>query len=210
MKAKWLWDRLANNWDKPGVVLGENDKKIVERTAKYLNPGSVVLDYGCATGSIVFEIADKVKTAHGLDLSPKMIEIAKRKAGERKMENVSFIQGSIYDENLKEGTYDIIMALNILHLLENLPLVLNKINRLLKPGGIFISASPCLGEKKIASLLLTVPVFLFSKTGILPPVRFFSAAKLKDLKTRSGFRVIDAADLSGKSITEVYIAAKKE
>jgi predicted TPR repeat methyltransferase len=37
------------------------------------------LDYGFATGSISFEIADKVKEVQGIDISSKMIKIASRK-----------------------------------------------------------------------------------------------------------------------------------
>ena len=32
MKSETMWDKLAKNWDTPGVSLGENDLKIIERT----------------------------------------------------------------------------------------------------------------------------------------------------------------------------------
>lgn len=44
MKSETMWDQLAKNWDTPGVSLGENDLKIIERTKKYFNSSSVVLD----------------------------------------------------------------------------------------------------------------------------------------------------------------------
>lgn len=87
MKSESMWDRLANNWDTPGVSLGENDIRIIEKTKKYLDASSIVLDYGCATGSIAIEIAGIVKEAQGIDISSKMIEIARRKADERKLNN---------------------------------------------------------------------------------------------------------------------------
>ena len=40
MKSESMWDKLAKNWDTPGVSLGENDLKIIERTKKYLNASS--------------------------------------------------------------------------------------------------------------------------------------------------------------------------
>ena len=89
MKSETMWDQLAKNWDTPGVSLGENDLKIIERTKKYLNASSVVLDYGCATGSIALEIASMAKEVHGIDISSNMIEIAKRKADEREIKNIS-------------------------------------------------------------------------------------------------------------------------
>jgi hypothetical protein len=44
MESEAMWDRLANNWDKPGVSLGENDVKIIEKTKKYLNCDAIILD----------------------------------------------------------------------------------------------------------------------------------------------------------------------
>ena len=66
MKSESMWDRLANNWDTPGVSLGQNDIRTIEKTKKYLNASDIILDYGCATGSIAIEIADIVKEAHGM------------------------------------------------------------------------------------------------------------------------------------------------
>ena len=209
MKSEWLWDKLARNWDKPGVSLGENDIKILGKTGKYLNDGSIVLDYGCATGSIVFAIADKVKEVHGIDLSSKMVDISKRKAEQCKTGNTKFMQAEIFDERLKEGTYDVTLALNILHLLENMPRVMNRINHLLKPGGIFISASPCLGNVKFGGSLLIVPVFLASKTGVLPHVNFFSVSRLTSLITNNNFNIIETEYLADKTIDEILVTAKK-
>ncbi len=106
MKSEKMWNQLAKSWDKPGVSLGENDLKIIEMTKKYLNPSSVVLDYGCATGSIAIEIADIVKEAHGIDISTKMIAIARRNADERKIKNIDFTHATIFDERLKKESFD--------------------------------------------------------------------------------------------------------
>ena len=46
---------------------------------RHLDPGDVVLDYGCGTGTVAFEIADAAKKVHGIDVSSKMIDLAKRK-----------------------------------------------------------------------------------------------------------------------------------
>jgi 2-polyprenyl-3-methyl-5-hydroxy-6-metoxy-1,4-benzoquinol methylase len=211
MNSKWLWDRLAGNWDKPGISLGENDVKIIEKTKKYIDADSIVMDYGCATGSICLEMAGAVKEVHGIDISPKMIDIAKRKAAERKVKNVTFSQATIYDERFKKKSFDAILALNILHLLEKTPQVISRINYLLKPGGVLISATPCLGQKKIVGILLVVPLFLMSKIGILPAVKFFSLSGLKKVIANNRFQIIETESLSLPSslITEVFIAARK-
>ena len=176
MKSEKMWNQLAKNWDTPGVSLGENDLKIIEMTKKYLNPSSVVLDYGCATGSIALEIAGMAKEVHGIDISSNMIEIAKSKADERNIKNIGFARAAIFDESLKEGIFDVILSLSILHLVENPTQVVDRINQLLKPGGVFISVTPCLGEKAFVSVLMNIPIFFLSKMGLIPSIIFISGS----------------------------------
>ena len=209
MKSEMMWNQLAKNWDKPGVSLGENDLKIIERAKKYLNPGSVVLDYGCATGSIALEIASMAKAVHGIDISSNMVEIAKSKADERNIKNVGFARAAIFDESLGQESFDVILSLNILHLVENPAQVLDRVNRLLKPGGIFISSTPCLGEKTFLSVLMNIPIFLLSRVGVIPSITFFSAFSLTAAITNSGFQMIEQKDLSVRPLRECFIVAKK-
>ncbi len=209
MRAEKLWDRLAVRWDKPGVGLGENDIELITKTKQYLNAGSTVLDYGCATGSVCFEIAGTAGNVYGVDISSRMIDIAKSKAAERKTENVHFIYGSIFNEGLKKESFDVITAFSILHLVEDLPQVFERINKLLKPGGVFISASPCLEQKKIVAQIIKVPLFIASKTGILPRVNFFTTYGLADLIAKGNFQILENDILAEHATTEAYIAAKK-
>lgn len=209
MKSEKMWNQLAKNWDTPGVSLGENDLKIIERTKKYLSASSFVLDYGCATGSIAIEIASMAKDVRGIDISANMIEIAKRKADERGIKNIAFTKATIFDESLKEGAFDIILSLSILHLVENPTQVVDRVNQLLKPGGVFISATPCLGEKVFVSLLMNIPIFVLSKMGLIPSIGFFSASSLTATITSAGFQIIEQEDLSVRPLRECFIVARK-
>lgn len=209
MKSEMMWNQLAKNWDKPGVSLGANDLKIIETTKKYLNPGSVVLDYGCATGSIALEIASMANAVHGIDISSNMVEIAKSKADERNIKNVGFARAAIFDESLGQESFDVILSLNILHLVENPAQVLDRVNQLLKPGGIFISSTPCLGEKTFLSVLMNIPIFLLSRVGVIPSIAFFSASSLTAAITNAGFQMIEQNDLSVRPLRECFIVARK-
>jgi 2-polyprenyl-3-methyl-5-hydroxy-6-metoxy-1,4-benzoquinol methylase len=209
MKPEAMWDGIANTWDKPGVSLGENDLRIIDETKKFLDASAVILDYGCATGSIALEMAGIVKEVHGIDLSSKMIEIARKKADERKIENIEFAHATIFDESLTEESFDLILASSILHLLENLPQVLNRIHQLLKPGGLFVSATPCLGEKTLVSILVNIPTFLLSKIGILPHINFLSIPGLVASITNESFQIVEHESLAVRPIAEHFIIAKK-
>jgi 2-polyprenyl-3-methyl-5-hydroxy-6-metoxy-1,4-benzoquinol methylase len=209
MKSESMWDKLAKNWDTPGVSLGENDLKIIERAKKYLSASAVVLDYGCATGSIALEIANTAKEVHGIDISANMTEIARTKANERGIKNIAFTKATIFDESLKEGTFDVILSLSILHLVEDPAQVVDRINQLLKPGGIFISATPCLGEKAFLSVLMNIPIFVLSKMGLIPRINFFSGSRLTAAITDVGFQIVEQEDLSVRPLRECFIVARK-
>jgi 2-polyprenyl-3-methyl-5-hydroxy-6-metoxy-1,4-benzoquinol methylase len=209
MKSTQLWDKLAKNWDKPGVNLGENDVKIVEHIKKYLNAEATVLDYGCATGTIALEIAGQAKSVRGIDISPRMVEIAKRKADERQVKNAEFLQATIDDERLKKESYDIILSLNVLHLLEKPQQAIQRIHELLKPGGVYISATPCRGENKLTSLFIFVPIFIITRIGILPKTSLLSVNGLEKAITGGKFQIMEKDFLAQSPLAEVLITAKK-
>ena len=209
MKSEKMWNQLAKNWDTPGVSLGENDLKIIGMTKKHLNSGSVVLDYGCATGSIALEIASMAKKVHGIDISSNMIEIAKSKADERNIKNIGFARAAIFDESLGKESFDVILSLSILHLVEDPAQVMDRVNQLLKHGGIFISATPCLGEKTFLSVLMNIPIFLLSRVGVIPSITFFSASSLTETITNAGFQMIEQNDLSIRPLRECFLVARK-
>ena len=89
-KTEKFWDKQAKDFaDQEQHTRLEENKDYIT-TLKYLNINDTVLDYGCATGIISNAIADKVKEIHAIDISPKMIEVAKEKASELNIENVHF------------------------------------------------------------------------------------------------------------------------
>jgi 2-polyprenyl-3-methyl-5-hydroxy-6-metoxy-1,4-benzoquinol methylase len=210
VKPETLWNKLAGNWDKPGVSLGKDDIEHISRTQKYLDSRNTVLDYGCATGSIVFGLAGKVKAIYGLDISPKMIEIAKSKITANKTHNATFLCGDIFNGELKEESFDVITAFSILHLVKDPPRAFNRINQLLKTGGVFISVSPCMRKENATGLLIGLPAFALSKIGLLPTVNLFSQAGLADLITKADFQIIENERLGADSTINVLIAARKE
>jgi len=207
-KSEKFWDMISNDFDKQAKdeKSEKNHISTIENTKKYLSASDIVLDYGCATGTVAIEIADKVKKIHGIDISSKMIDAAKRKAGECKIENIDFTQSSIFDERHKKGSFDVVLAFNILHLLEDTSKVVQRINGLLKPEGLIISVTACMGEKKT---LLSIFLFALVKIGIIPfNMRFFKISELKDLISNGNFLIIQVENLPNNPL-EYFIVAKK-
>lgn len=123
----------------PGMAFGtgchETTKMCLEHLEKYLKPGDDVLDIG--SGSGILAIASKFLGADvviGTDLDEKAVEIAKENANLNNVE-VEFIVSNLFS-NVK-NTADIIVS-NIVA--EVLVLLLEDIDKYLKPGGYFISS----------------------------------------------------------------------
>jgi len=204
-KSEKFWDRIANQWDKQGNKLDQTSLKAIENTKKYLNIGDIVLDYACGIGTITNEIAANVKEIQAIDISSRMIEVAKIRSGESNIENVHYAQSTIFDERYKIDSFNVIMAFNILHLLEDTHKVMRRINEILKPGGFFISATPCLGEKWA---ILGIFISLLSKIGIVPFLKMHKFSDLEDLIVNGDFQIVEAENLH-QTQPNYFIVAKK-
>jgi len=102
------------------------------------------------------------------------------------MTNVTFQQSSIDDLKAPVASFDVVMGHSILHLLENKEAVIAKVNRMLKPGGVFVSSTVCLGGRlPVLRAILPVGRFL----GLLPLVKFFTAEELEGDLMDAGFRI---------------------
>lgn len=192
------FERRANN-----SKLSEN--KTLIKTREYLNSSDFVLDYGCATGIFSIEIAQCVKKVHGLDFSYRMIEMANRKKEGLKIDNIDFVQGTIFDRRFEKETFNVILASDILHLVENAPGVVKRINELLKPGGMFISATATMGE---LNPFINIIMSLLSKIGLIPRLNYFKKQDVENLIANGNFQIIET-EYTNKSNIEYLIAAKK-
>jgi SAM-dependent methyltransferase len=102
-----------------------------------------VLDVGCGTGLTMLRIAEQHANCvvHGIDLSPKMIEVAQKDAAEHGLA-VDLRVGSITDLPYPEASFDVIFTNIMFHHLDlaEKRLAIAEIARVLKPGGRYVSA----------------------------------------------------------------------
>jgi ubiquinone/menaquinone biosynthesis C-methylase UbiE len=161
-----------------------------------------VLELGCGTGSTAIKHAPFVRHIRAVDISSKMIEIARAKATD--IANVTFEQATVEDLRVPNESIDAVLALSLLHLLEDKEAAIAKIHAMLKPGGVFVSSTACLGDTmKWFKLVGPIGQFL----GVIPTVRVFTVQELVDSITQGGF-VIDHQWQPGRG-KAVFIVAKK-
>ena len=145
-----FWNKLAEDYAKKPVDRPEAFERKIAITKEHMSPGDVVLDIGCGTGSLALRLAGDAAEVHGLDLSSEMVRIARGKAEDQGVENVTFHVGP-FDDNVpfEDDSLDGLCAYSILHLVPDRKAALNTIFRLLKPGGFFISSTVTLGDSWI-------------------------------------------------------------
>jgi len=203
-KSQDFWDRVSRRSNKPPKELSRTALKTVEATQRHLTSEKVVLDYGCGRGDLTFAIAQRVKAIHAIDTSSGMIDVARTRGSQLACGNVNFAQSSIFDEGHLEGAFTVVTAFNVLHYIEDTLKVSKRICNLLAPGGLFISSTACLGERR--TLLGTLGLILI-KLGIIPDTKFFKETELEDLIASGGFRIVETEELS--RLPDYFIVAKK-
>ena len=200
-----FWDKIAERYSRQPVADEAAYQKKLQVTREYLQPDMEVLEFGCGTGSTAITHAPYVKHIQGIDISSKMIAIAQGKADANNVANVSFKRSTIDEFSVSDQTLDAVLGLSILHLLENKEEIIAKVYRMLKPGGIFVTSTVCLGDTMMRLLKLIVPIGRFF--GLMPLVKIFTTRELEDRFTAAGFQ-IDYQWQPGKS-KAVFMVAKK-
>ena len=203
-KSTKFWDKIAERYSKQPIADEAAYQKKLQVTQEYFRPDMEVLEIGCGTGSTAIIHAPYVKNIRAIDFSAQMIAIAQNKAKDNKIENVSFECSTIDELNIPEQTLDVVLGLSILHLLDNKEAVIAQVYKMLKPGGIFVTSTACLGDS-MACFKFIGPVGKFF--GLIPLVKVFTQKELADSLTDAGF-AIDYQWQPGKN-KAVFIVAKK-
>ena len=200
-----FWDRIAKSYAKQPVADEAVYQKKLQVTQDYFQPDMEVLEFGCGTGSTAITHAPYVKHIQAIDISSKMINIAQSKAESKNINNVTFKQSTIDEFSVPNQTFDAVLGLSILHLVENKETTVTKVHEMLKPGGIFVTSTVCLGDTIMKFFRYIAPIGKF--LGLMPLVKVFTAKALKDCLTDTGFS-IDYHWQPGKG-KAVFIIAKK-
>ena len=141
-----FWDKRAEKYAQRPIADQETYNKKLEITRSYFQNDSEVLEIGCGTGSTALAHAAYVKHILATDISPAMIDIAGDKAEASQVDNVSFEVQAVVGHDIKRSFYDVIMAHNLLHLLEDPQAAIAAVYRGLKQGGVFITSTACIGD----------------------------------------------------------------
>lgn len=146
MKTNTDWDAQAQWYD---AIIGEHGsyyhrEVIVPALLKEMGDveAKTVLDLGCGQGFFCRILSQRKAKVVGIDLSPKLIEIART----YRQENITYYVANAEELSfLQDSSFDFIVSILSLGNIRNIDKVFFHVNRLLKPEGkfFFVILHPC-------------------------------------------------------------------
>jgi SAM-dependent methyltransferase len=98
------------------------------------------LEVACGPGAISRALAPRVGTVHGVDLTPAMVEAARREAAAAGLSNVTFAAGDATALELDDDSFDGAVTRFSLHHIPRPGRVLGELARVVRPGGAVVVA----------------------------------------------------------------------
>ncbi len=201
-----FWDKTAQRYAKSPVSDEVTYQKKLAETQSFLTPDMRLLEFGCGTGTTAVHHAPHVEHIDAVDISENMLEIGRGKASEAGVENITFTRGTLDEFNADTASLDAVLGLNVIHLIRDRQAVISEVARILKPGGIFVSSTVCLGHSYLRFIKLLVP--LGKLLGLMPDLFILTEAELVSEITNAGFE-IERQWHHGKHGIAVFIIARK-
>ena len=133
-----FWDRWAWFYD-----LAERSNRTVNaaaaaRVAGLVPVGARVLDCAAGTGEFSLAAAKRAVSVLCTDQSQPMLDRARKKAAKRGLTNISFAQRDVTALSDPDGSFDAVIAANVLHLLPEPETAVRELWRVTAPGGRLI------------------------------------------------------------------------
>ncbi len=134
---KNIYDILADEYESRVDSLMPVTNDAMDYFASYLKPKGKVLDIGCAVGIAISVLKQKGFEIYGIEISPKMVEYAKKRNPSSKI-----ITGDFLKTNF-DKKFDGILAFAFIHLFPKKEVlkIFEKIKSTLKPEGIALLSS---------------------------------------------------------------------
>lgn len=182
-----FWNRTAERYARRTIADQEAYQRKLALTRSFLGPEIDVLEFGCGTGSTALLHAPYVNRYLAIDTSSKMIEIARSKWVSEPVEQLTFEVATLDSLKGKPRQFDVVLGLNVLHLVPDPVTTIQEIFGLLKSGGVFISSTVCMKDTRPCLKPVAAAAHFL---GITPFVHFLSRESLELSHRYAGFSLV--------------------
>lgn len=204
LTSRAFWNKTAKKYIKRPIKDQETYRKKLEITSKYLRPTDVILEVGCGSGATAIYHARKVKRVVATDISELMVQHGVTAAEKDGLNNIEFLCASVEELPHSATKFDAVLALNVLHLLDDVGASVKTVSSRLKTRGVFITSTSLLRE---VNPLFRILIRLMQKLNLAPPVSMLSKAELIRILEHTGFKI----ELEWESSREsLFVVAYKE
>ena len=135
-EANAYFERIADTWDTVRSLHYPNEA--IERALLDVagtGPFDCVIDIGTGTGRMLTLFAPRSERAEGIDLSHKMLTVARANLETAGIENALVRQGDATATPLESGVADLVILHQVLHFIDTPEQVIAEASRILRPGG---------------------------------------------------------------------------
>jgi ubiquinone/menaquinone biosynthesis C-methylase UbiE len=202
-----FWDKAADKYSKSKISDEASYQRKLTETQHCLSPDMHVVEFGCGTGTTAIHHAPFVKSINAIDISENMLAIAREKALEANVTNITFTKGTLSDLKAPSESIDAVLGLNVLHLMPDWQTSLGEVARILRPGGVFVSSTACIGQSPLRLIKLFAPLGI--RLGLMPDVYVLKEAELVAAVTDAGFNIETQWHHGGIART-VFLIARKQ
>ena len=184
-----FWNKAARKYAASAIADSQGYERTLRRVLGILMPSDHVLELGCGTGTTALRLAPATARFLATDISPAMLEIARSKLVGAPQGVHGMLNFEVADANASLSApvaagWDVVLAFNLLHLVPDIDASLAQVVRHLRPGGRFISKTPCIGQMNPLVPYVALPVM--RALGLAPPVRVLKQDELVAAIKRSG------------------------
>ena len=177
-----------------------------------LKPGETVLDIGSGAGIDAFYAAKRVGPAGrviGLDMTPAMIERARKSAEESGLKQVEFRLGQAEEMPVEDGTVDVILSNCVINLAEDKGRVFEEAYRVLKPGGRLSISDMVTAGPLPMSLRSDPAMWAGCINGALPEREYLDLVRQAGFVDVVGTRSLSGGELEGVEVYSLALSARK-
>lgn len=136
--SRTFWDRVAGLYD----LFEWSNRKVNAaaraRVGELVPAGARVLDCAAGTGEFSLAVAKRAGSVLCTDQSEAMLARARKKAARRGLSNLQFARRDITALSDPDGSFDAVIAANVLHLLPQPEVAVRELWRVVAPGGRLI------------------------------------------------------------------------
>jgi malonyl-CoA O-methyltransferase len=147
-KAHWVggdirrrFERAAATFDRADFVHAATRAGLLARLEPLLVDARTVVDLGAATGSTLALLCKRFSRARivSVDIAHRMLVEGRKKKSWRM--RASFVQANATALPFSDQSVDVVFANMLLPWVDNLPVALNEVSRVLRKGGVFVFAT---------------------------------------------------------------------